>query len=59
MAELRCKLCECSETDRPLFEARFNGSSIHVCPKCMPTLIHGLTSKELKQVLGEKLAARG
>lgn len=58
MSTLHCDLCGTSETERPLIGARFDGFDMRFCPKCMPTLIHGLTPPELQKVLREKAAAR-
>lgn len=58
MATMTCDLCDAPETERPLLGARFDGADVRFCPKCMPTLIHGLTSDELKQVLLQKAEAK-
>jgi hypothetical protein len=58
MPTLHCDLCDTPETERPLITARFDGFDMRFCPKCMPTLIHGLTSQELQAVLREKAKAR-
>jgi Zn-finger nucleic acid-binding protein len=49
-----CELCSSPETEAPLLAARFEGRELHFCPKCMPTLIHGLGRGELRQVLRRK-----
>lgn len=58
MSELHCVLCGASETERPLIGARFDGVVVQFCPKCMPTLIHGLTAQELQGILKEKAGPR-
>lgn len=58
MSEILCDLCGASETERPLLGARFDKADVRFCPKCMPTLIHGLSADELKQVLQQKAEAR-
>lgn len=58
MPELRCVLCDAPESERPLFGSRFDGQDVRFCPKCMPTLIHGLTTPEIKQVLADKGLAK-
>jgi hypothetical protein len=58
MSTVHCDLCDAPETERPLLAARFDGYDLHFCPKCMPSLIHGLTSDELKALLDQKIAAK-
>ena len=58
MNEMKCLFCGAPETERPLFSARYNGAPVAFCPKCLPTLIHGLTPSEVKQVLDDKALAK-
>lgn len=51
MATQHCALCGVPETERPLIKARFDGTDVYFCPPCMPSLIHGLTSQELLELL--------
>jgi hypothetical protein len=55
---LQCEICGTEETERPLFEARFEGRTVAFCPRCLPTLIHALTPLEAKQLLRDKAAGR-
>ena len=59
MTDLQCILCGVSETERPLLPARFDHSDIHVCPGCMPALIHGVTPLEMAALLRERLQPAG
>jgi hypothetical protein len=57
MSELTCILCGTPETDRPLLAARFDKKDIHVCPGCIPTLIHGMPAPDMAQLLRERTSA--
>jgi hypothetical protein len=35
-----CLKCERSESDVPLVVLQFAGKQSHICPQCLPTLIH-------------------
>lgn len=35
-----CFNCDRSEQDVPLLPATFQGSPLHICPQCLPALIH-------------------
>lgn len=54
MEDLTCVLCGTSETERPLLAARFDKKDVHVCPGCIPTLIHGVAAPEMAQMLRER-----
>ena len=40
MSNLTCLNCGVSEQERPLLTIQFQGNEYHICPQCMPTLIH-------------------
>jgi hypothetical protein len=54
MDDLTCILCGTPETERPLLAARFDKKDVHVCPGCIPTLIHGVAAPEMAQMLRER-----
>lgn len=35
-----CLNCNVSENEKPLLEMKFDGNEIHICPQCLPILIH-------------------
>ena len=35
-----CLNCNCSEEKTPLLLMHFQGNDIHICPQCLPILIH-------------------
>jgi hypothetical protein len=35
-----CLNCNVSENEKPLLEMKFQGNKIHICPQCLPILIH-------------------
>jgi len=35
-----CLSCKCTEEKIPLLALKFRGGTIHICPQCLPTLIH-------------------
>jgi hypothetical protein len=35
-----CLNCECTEERIPLLALQFRGQAVHICPQCLPTLIH-------------------
>jgi Fe-S-cluster-containing hydrogenase component 2 len=37
----RCFRCDAGEDEVPLLPARYQGRSLWVCTRCLPTLIHG------------------
>lgn len=59
MDEARCRLCGAGEDERPLLQARFEGKEVRFCPKCMPSLIHGMGSQELAELLRREAPAQG
>jgi hypothetical protein len=40
MSNLSCLNCGASEQDRPLLTIQFQGKEFHICPQCLPVLIH-------------------
>lgn len=40
MSTLTCLNCGTSEQERPLLTIRFQDSEYHICPQCLPILIH-------------------
>ena len=40
MSTLACLNCGASEQERPLLTIQFQGNEYHICPQCLPTLIH-------------------
>lgn len=40
MSNLTCLNCGSSEQDRPLIAIHFQGEEHHICPQCLPILIH-------------------
>lgn len=43
-----CLNCNVSENEKPLLAMKFQGNEIHICPQCLPILIHkpaGLAEK--------------
>lgn len=40
MPNATCLNCGSSEMDRPLLTLRFQGKEVHLCPECMPIMIH-------------------
>jgi hypothetical protein len=49
MSPSTCLNCGASEQDRPLLPIQFQGNELHICPQCLPILIHN------PQELTEKL----
>ena len=35
-----CFSCGMTESDVPLIQLKFEGRQIHICPQCLPVLIH-------------------
>ena len=35
-----CLNCNASENEKPLLEMKFQENEIHICPQCLPILIH-------------------
>jgi len=35
-----CLSCKRTEMDVPLLKLQFTGKGIHICPQCLPVLIH-------------------
>lgn len=40
MSTSTCLNCGISEQERPLLTLQFQGKELHICPQCMPILIH-------------------
>lgn len=40
MPDPTCLNCGTSEQARPLLVLRFQGNELHICPQCLPILIH-------------------
>ncbi len=40
MPTLTCLNCGASEMDRPLISLKFQQKELHICPQCLPILIH-------------------
>lgn len=40
MSTLTCLNCGASEMDRPLISLKFQEKELHICPQCLPVLIH-------------------
>jgi hypothetical protein len=40
MSMSTCLNCNTSEQDRPLLTIKFQGTELHICPQCLPILIH-------------------
>lgn len=40
MPNLTCLNCSSTEQERPLIAINFQGREFHICPQCLPTLIH-------------------
>lgn len=40
MTEPTCLNCGISEQERPLLTIKFQGKEFHICPQCLPILIH-------------------
>ena len=40
MQNSTCLNCGASEQDRPLLTIKFRGEEFHICPQCLPVLIH-------------------
>jgi hypothetical protein len=40
MSNSTCLNCGSSEMERPLITLKFQGKELHICPQCLPTLIH-------------------
>lgn len=40
MSTSTCLNCGASEQDLPLLTIKFKGSEYHICPQCLPILIH-------------------
>lgn len=38
--EIRCLNCGRSEEQVPLLGLAFKGGTVHICPQCLPVLIH-------------------
>lgn len=57
MDDLTCILCGTPETERPLLAARFDKKDVHVCPGCMPALIHGAPPEEIAKAIRSRAHA--
>jgi hypothetical protein len=40
VAHVRCLSCAKGEHETPLVILQFGGKKIHICPQCLPVLIH-------------------
>jgi hypothetical protein len=40
MSTSACLNCGTSEKDRPLLTIKFQSRELHICPQCLPILIH-------------------
>ena len=40
MSNSTCLNCGSTEMERPLLNLQFQGKEIHICPQCLPILIH-------------------
>jgi hypothetical protein len=40
MQSSTCLNCGSSDVERPLIPLKFQGREIHICPQCLPILIH-------------------
>jgi hypothetical protein len=40
MSTSACLNCGSSEMERPLLSLRFQDKELHICPECLPILIH-------------------
>lgn len=40
MSNSTCLNCGSSDMERPLLTLQFQGKEFHICPQCMPILIH-------------------
>ena len=40
MSTSTCLNCGSSEQERPLLAIKFQGRELHICPQCLPILIH-------------------
>lgn len=40
MPDSTCLNCGSSEMERPLLTFQFQGQELHICPQCLPILIH-------------------
>ena len=40
MSNSTCLNCGSSEMDQPLITLKFQKNELHICPQCLPTLIH-------------------
>ena len=47
-----CFSCDRTEFDVPLLRLRYSSKEIHICPQCLPALIHHI------ELLAEKLLQR-
>ncbi len=37
---MHCFNCQRSEQEAPLLTLHYQGKTLHICPQCLPTLIH-------------------
>lgn len=59
MSNSACLNCDSSEMDRPLITLKFQEQELHICPQCLPVLIHKpyqLADKLPKYIPPENLA---
>ena len=40
MSDSKCLNCGTTEQERPLLTVKFQRKEFHICPQCLPTLIH-------------------
>ncbi len=40
MKEKQCLNCSRTENETPLIQIVFQGNELHICPQCLPNLIH-------------------
>jgi hypothetical protein len=40
MSDSTCLNCGSSDMERPLLILQFQGKEFHICPQCMPRMIH-------------------
>jgi len=48
MNEIKCLNCERTDNSIPLLSLTFKGETKHICPQCLPTLIHKIHLLEEK-----------
>jgi len=52
MTEERCFSCSRTESEVPLVILQFNKRKMHICPQCLPVLIHH--PEKIEEKIGKK-----